>query len=53
MPWLTTDEVRAMTRTAYLRWMSRLMPRLLRVAPYLGFVLVGARKPGTPVTEGP
>ena len=39
---------RAMTRSAYFRRMSWLMPRLLRVAPYIGYVLVSARKPGTP-----
>jgi hypothetical protein len=44
---------RAMTRPAYLRRMSWLMPRLLRVAPYIGYALVSARKPGTPVMEAP
>lgn len=37
---------RSMTRPAYRRRMSWLMPRLLRVAPYVGYVLVSARKPG-------
>lgn len=44
---------RAMTRPVYLRRMFWLMPRLLRVAPYIGYVLVSARKPGAPVAEAP
>lgn len=44
---------RAMTRPAYLRRMFWLMPRLLRVAPYIGYVLVSARKPGAPAVEAP
>jgi hypothetical protein len=42
---------RAMTRPAYRRRMSWLMPRLLRVAPCIGNVLVSARKPGISVME--
>jgi len=42
---------RAMTRTAYLRGMAWLMPRLLRVAPHIDYVLVSARKPDTSVVE--
>ncbi len=50
---MTTAEVRAIIRPAYLRQMSWLMPRLLRVRPYISYVLVSARKPATPVMEAP
>ncbi|MEP6667343.1 MAG: methyltransferase domain-containing protein [Nocardioidaceae bacterium] len=43
--------MRALSRPAYLRKMAWLMPRMARAIPYLGFVLVSARKPGTPDTE--
>lgn len=43
---------RAMTRPAYLRRMSWPMPRRLRVAPHIGYVLVDARIPFAP-TEAP
>jgi hypothetical protein len=43
--------VRAMSRPAYLRKMAWLMPRMARAIPYLGYVLVMARKPANPVTE--
>jgi SAM-dependent methyltransferase len=36
---------RAMSRPAYLRKMAWLMPRMARAIPYLGYVLVSARKP--------
>lgn len=61
---MTTAEVRAQDsfcgvgttaircRPAYRRRMSWLMPRLLRVAPYIGYVLLSGRKPGAP-TEAP
>jgi SAM-dependent methyltransferase len=39
--------VRAMSRPAYLRKMAWLMPRMARALPYLGYVLVMGRKPGT------
>ncbi len=58
---VTPAEVRAMasfsfddaTRPAYFRRMTWLMPLLLRVAPYIGYVLVSARKPGTLTMEAP
>jgi hypothetical protein len=34
-----------MSRPAYLRKMMRLMPRIARAVPYLGYVLVMATKP--------
>ena len=37
---------RAISRPAYLRKMAWLMPRMSRAIPYLGYVLVSARKPG-------
>jgi len=45
---------RAMSRPAYLRKMAWLMPRMARAIPYLGYVLVIARKPdsGTMPTSG-
>lgn len=36
---------RAVSRPAYLRKMAWLMPRMSRAIPYLGYVLVSARKP--------
>jgi SAM-dependent methyltransferase len=36
---------RAMTRAAYLRKMSWLMPRMAKSVPYLGYIVVGAQKP--------
>jgi SAM-dependent methyltransferase len=36
---------RGLTRPAYLRKMVWLMPRMARAVPYLGYVLVIARKP--------
>lgn len=42
---------RAMSRPAYLRKMAWLKPRMSRAIPYLGYVLVSARKPGTPLME--
>lgn len=36
---------RALSRPAYLRKMAWLMPRMARAIPYLGYVLVHARKP--------
>lgn len=41
---------RAMSRPAYLRKMAWLMPRMARAIPYLGYVLVVARKPDTEMT---
>lgn len=38
---------RAMSRPAYLRKMAWLMPRMARAVPYLGYVIVIGRKPGT------
>lgn len=40
-----TVMLRAMTRLAYLRKMTWLMPRMSRAVPYLGFIVVDARKP--------
>jgi SAM-dependent methyltransferase len=40
---------RTISRPAYLRKMAWLMPRMSRALPYLGYVLVSARKPGTRV----
>lgn len=37
--------VRAISRPAYLRKMAWLMPRMARAIPYLGYVIVSARKP--------
>jgi SAM-dependent methyltransferase len=42
-----TVMARAMSRPAYLRKMAWLMPRMARAIPYLGYVLVMGRKPGT------
>jgi hypothetical protein len=36
---------RGLMRPAYLRKMVWLMPRMARAVPYLGYVLVKARKP--------
>jgi SAM-dependent methyltransferase len=36
---------RAMSRPAYLRKMAWLMPRMSRAVPYLGYIVVEARKP--------
>jgi hypothetical protein len=36
---------RGLSRPAYLRKMVWLMPRMARAVPYLGYVLVLARKP--------
>jgi len=44
---------RVLARPAYLRRMSWLMPRMLRVAPYVGYVLVSAQKPGARAVEAP
>jgi SAM-dependent methyltransferase len=44
---------RAISRPAYLRKMAWLMPRMSRAIPYLGYVLVSARKPGAPDAEAP
>ena len=41
---------RAVSRPAYLRKMAWLMPRMSRAIPYLGYVLVSARKPETEPT---
>ncbi len=38
---------RAVSRPAYLRKMTWLMPRMARAIPFLGYVLVVARKPDT------
>ena len=43
---------RAVSRPAYLRKMAWLLPRMSRAIPYLGYVLVSARKPAAP-TEAP
>jgi SAM-dependent methyltransferase len=40
-----TVMAKAMSRPAYLRKMAWLMPRMSRAVPYLGYVLVMARKP--------
>ena len=42
---------RAISRPAYLRKMTWLMPRMFRAIPYLGYVLVSSRKPGALGTE--
>lgn len=42
---------RTISRAAYLRKMAWLMPRMARAIPYLGYVLVYSRKPGTQGTE--
>jgi SAM-dependent methyltransferase len=42
---------RAMSRPAYLRKMSWLMPRMSRAIPYLGYVLVSSRKPTPAVPD--
>jgi SAM-dependent methyltransferase len=42
---------RAISRPAYVRKMLWLMPRMSRAVPYLGYVLVSARKPAAPVAE--
>jgi SAM-dependent methyltransferase len=42
---------RAISRPAYLRKLTWLMPRMSRAIPYLGYVLISARKPGTPRPE--
>lgn len=36
---------RAITRWTYLRRLAWLMPRMAKAVPYLGFILVGGRKP--------
>jgi SAM-dependent methyltransferase len=36
---------RAMSRPAYLRKMVWLMPRMMRAVPYLGYIVIDARKP--------
>jgi SAM-dependent methyltransferase len=36
---------RAMSRPAYVRKMAWLMPRMFRAVPYLGYIVVSARKP--------
>ena len=41
---------RAVSLPAYLRKMAWLMPRMSRAIPYLGYVLVSARKPETEPT---
>jgi len=38
---------RGLSRVAYLRKMAWLMPRITRAVPYLGYILVGGRKPAT------
>ena len=43
---------RGMSRPAYLRKMAWLMPRMARAVPYLGYVLVMGRNPGT-ATDSP
>ena len=43
---------RAMSRPAYVRKMSWLMPRMSRAVPYLGYILVKATKPRV-VAEDP
>jgi len=40
---------RVLSRPAYLRKMAWLMPRMSRAVPYLGYVLITARKPGPAV----
>jgi hypothetical protein len=47
------DLARAISRPAYLRKMAWLMPRMSRAVPYLGYVLVSARKPDASVAEAP
>ena len=42
---------RAMSRTAYLREMTWLMPRMCRAISYPGYGLVSARQPVAPVVE--
>jgi SAM-dependent methyltransferase len=44
---------RAISRPAYLRKVAWLMPRMSRAIPFLGYVLVSARNPGTPGTGAP
>jgi hypothetical protein len=39
--------LRGLSRTAYLRKMAWLMPRISRAVPYLGYVLVAGIKPMT------
>jgi cyclopropane fatty-acyl-phospholipid synthase-like methyltransferase len=46
-----TVMARAISRPAYLRKMAWLMPRMSRAIPYLGYVLISARKPGSPAPE--
>ena len=43
--------VRAMSRVAYLRKMMWLMPRMSAAVPYLGYVVVEARKPAAVLQE--
>lgn len=43
---------RGLSRPAYLRKMAWLVPRMARAVPYLGYVLVMARKPAAPVVDG-
>jgi hypothetical protein len=45
--------VRAISRPAYVRKMAWLMPRMSRAIPFLGYVLVSARKPAAAGVEGP
>ncbi|MBF4762745.1 methyltransferase domain-containing protein [Nocardioides islandensis] len=44
---------RAISRPAYVRKMAWLMPRMSRAIPFLGYVLVSARKPAAAGVEGP
>jgi hypothetical protein len=44
---------RAISRPAYLRKMAWLMPRMSRAIPFLGYVLVSARKPAAASVEAP
>ena len=41
---------RAMSRLSYARKMARLMPRVARAVPYLGYILVSGTK--LPATQG-
>ncbi len=42
---------RGMTRPAYVRKMAWLWPRMSRAVPYLGYVLMMARKPELPAQD--
>ena len=40
---------RTLSRRAYLRKMMWLMPRMARAVPFLGYIVVDARKPATAI----